>query len=887
MPVEPESAPAQGPLQGLRIVECAGLIAGPYCGKLLAGLGADVVKVEPLGGDASRAYGPFPGDVPDAEKSGLFLYLNTNKRGVVLDLATPGGRASLHRLLAGADILIEDWPRREADAAGLGYGELHRQHRRLQVVSVTPFGCSGPYRDRPASDLTVFHASGMAFETPQNGVDSLELPPLRPGGYSSSFLAGTVAAAATITGALYDDALGHHVDVSHLEALTSVMLRISLHQHTYEGKTPVRLRATDRQVNYLPCKDGYVNAYVHQPNWWQGLVKAMGDPDWAHDPLFHQADFRTQAWDLLEPLLEAWAKDYTRQQLFELLQRHHVPCLPGYTFEDVVKDAHLNARGYFQDIDDGDRGRWRFPGPPSRLSRTPFAPVRPAPRLGEHNGLLAGSASGWPDETARYWSVPSDVGPLGTAHPEQFDGAHHEFVEGRARGPTGPVLSNVEGLTTSGFTTLDSGGIDHHPAPLSPRLGAASAPKRTPDAAPGLPLEGLRVVDFSWVFAGPTSTLLLANAGADVIKVETTLRPDATREQRAFSGGRAERVTGGGFDGLNFSKRSITLNLKDPRAVHLAKRLVAVSDVVVENYARGVMGRFGLGYDELRKIRPDLIMLSMTLFGQDGPYRDYFGYGGPLPVFTGLASITGHPGGTPQTVGASWPDPLNGVNAAIALLAAVRHRRRTGEGQHIDLSMAEGALATLPLGVMEYAVNGRVLGLEGNRDPHAAPHNVYRCRGDDQWVAIAVETEARWRALCEAFKHPEWLSDPRFASLPFRKANEDALDRLVDEWTRDKGKNEVAELLLAHMVPAAASLNRAEVVAGPHLQERNAFVPITSPVDGRERLVSAAPWHISGRPDGRYEQPPTVGQHNLAVFRDLLGLNQEEVNEMRTAGALD
>ncbi|MEK7214615.1 MAG: CoA transferase, partial [Chloroflexota bacterium] len=342
---QPDSTPDRGPLDGLRIVECAGFIAGPYCGKLLAGLGAEVVKVEPPGGDPARCYGPFAGDIPDPEKSGLFLYLNTNKRGVVLDLGAPTGRKSLHRLLDGAGILIEDWRARDAELLGLGYEALHQRHPLLQVVSVTPYGRTGPYAGRPASDLTVFHASGMAFETPQGGVESLELPPLRPGGCSSSFLAGTVAAAAAITGALYQDGRGHHVDVSHLEALTSVMLRISFHQHTYEGKEPVRLRSTDRQVNYLPCKDGYVNAYLHQPNWWQGLVKAMGDPEWAHEPLFQGADFRTQAWDLLEPLLEAWAQDYTRRELFELLQRHHVPCLPGYTFEDVVKDPHLNARG--------------------------------------------------------------------------------------------------------------------------------------------------------------------------------------------------------------------------------------------------------------------------------------------------------------------------------------------------------------------------------------------------------------------------------------------------------------------------------------------------------------------------------------------------------------
>ena len=184
-------------------------------------------------------------------------------------------------------------------------------------------------------------------------------------------------------------------------------------------------------------------------------------------------------------------------------------------------------------------------------------------------------------------------------------------------------------------------------------------------------------------------------------------------------------------------------------------------------------------------------------------------------------------------------------------------------------------------------MNGRILGLEGNRDAYAAPHNAYRCRGEDQWVAIAVKTGGQWRAFCAAAGHPEWLDDPRFATLDLRKANEDALDGMVQAWTTGLTKEEVADRLLESGVPAAASLNRAEVVADPHLNDRHAFVPITSPVDGRVRPVPAAPWHISGRPGGQYEQPPTVGQHNAAVFRDLLGLTEDEIDGLRATGALD
>ena len=822
-----------GPLQGLRVVELAQRIAGPYCGKLLADLGAEVVKVEPPEGDVARRRGPFPGDPsttsgqapskrsgrtpPDLEKSGLFLYLNTNKRGVTLE---PGSR-QIHNLLQEADILVEDYTHSRVQALGLSFEALHARHPRLILVSVTPFGNSGPYREDPATDLTLFHGSGVAYETPQHGVSSLDLPPLVAGGSPSSFLAGGVAATAAMAAvfAREGSGQGQQVDVSHLEALTGIMTRINMHQATYEGKTPSRLRHAERQVDYVPCEGGYVNIQVHFPHWWQALVKAMGDPPWAKDPLFENTDFRDQGWDIIAPLLADWAKDYTRQDLFDYLQRHHVPCLPGYSFSDVVEDPHLKARGFWSDV-----SGFRMPGPPYRFSLTPWAIRRPAPRLGEHNAEVL---------------------------------SHESNVQGPKPKALGAVSDGERGSVPSrtGPETLD-------PEPQT----------RGP-----LPLEGIRVLDFTWVFAGPTCTMLLAASGAEVIKVETRKRPDSTRRQRAISPtGKPEPSTGGGFDGLNFSKRAITLNLAEPRAIDLVKRLVSVSDVLVQNYSYGVMERFGIGYDDLVKVRPDLVMLSMSLFGGDGPYRDYFGYGGPLPVFTGLASVTGYPGGLPQTVGASWPDPLNGVSATFAILAALHHRQRTGEGQHIDLSMAEGSIATLPDGVMEYTMNGRVLGLEGNRDRHFAPHNVYRCRGEDQWVAVAVETEKQWHALCEVTGLPE--GDPRFASLAARKRNEDALDALIEAWSQGQDKHEVSRLLRARGVPAAASLNRAEVLEDPHLRDRGAFVPITRASGTEQKLVPALPWH--GIP-ARYAKPPNLGEDNEYVFGELLGLKGEALQALQ------
>lgn len=791
-----------GALEGLRVVEHAQLIAGPYCGKLLADLGAEVIKVEPPEGDEARRWGPFSSGKPDPERSGLFLYLNTNKRGVTAP-SVPDA------LMEHADVLI-------SDARTSPYEALHPKYPSLIVVSVTPFGTTGPYRDRPASDLTVFHASGVAHETPQHGVPDLDQPPLRPGGYPAYFQAGGVAATATMT-AIFARALtgeGEHVDVSHLEALTGIMTRINMHQHTYEGKEPSRRRHAEYQVDYVPCKDGYVNIQVHFPHWWRAMVKAIGDPEWAQDPLFESADFRDQAWDILAPLLAEWAKDYTRKELFDHLQRHHVPCLPGYSFDDVVEDPHLKARGYWTDI-----SGFRMPGPPYRLSKTPWAIRRSYVSLRGAAGTGAGGAGD---------------------------------------------RSSAERLVIWGGQASGS-------APASPRtqIATSAAPPRN-DREARLPLLGIRVLDFTWVFAGPTCTMLLAASGAEVIKVESRNRPDSTRRQRAVSpAGVLEPSTGGGFDGLNFGKRAVTLNLKEGRAVELVKQLVSLSDVLVQNYSYGVMERLGIGYDDLVKVRPDLVMLSMSLFGRDGPYRDYFGYGGPLPVFTGQGSITGYPGGLEQTVGASWPDPLNGVNATFAILAALHHRRKTGEGQHIDLSMADGSIATLADGVIEYSMNGRVLGLEGNRDRRFAPHNTYRCKGEDQWVAIAVSSDAEWHALCVVIGLPASQS----------RQEQDKVDALIGAWTASRDKREVEALLIQAGVPAAASLNRAEVLADPHLQERGAFVSITRASGTEEKLVPALPWHMS-RSESRYAKAPNLGEDNAYVFGEVLGLGKAELRAL-------
>lgn len=400
-----------------------------------------------------------------------------------------------------------------------------------------------------------------------------------------------------------------------------------------------------------------------------------------------------------------------------------------------------------------------------------------------------------------------------------------------------------------------------------------------------LPLSGIRVTDFTWAVAGPVGTQLMAVMGADVIKVESSKRLDQLREGEPY----ADHIPGvnrsGRFNNLNLCKKSITVDLKQPEAIDLVRQLIKVSDVVIENFAYGVMDKFGLGHDALRKLRSDLIVVSSIGLGSTGPRKHYVAYGNTLHAFSGLTALTGYYNGPPQGIGGTYSDPLTGITAIFAILAALNHRDQTGEGQYIDLSMAEATLVQLPEAVMDYMMNGRVRKCEGNRDDIMAPHNTYRCKGDDSWVAIAVGSEEEWLAFCKAIGEPAWTKDDKFADTVSRWRNQDELDKLVSEWTRTRTSYEVMETLQKAGVASGPSFNLKELVTDPHLNERGYFFEQDHPEAGR-KVVSGLPWRMSQHPDLEYKPAPLLGQHNDYAFHELLGFSQADVEKMTARGIL-
>jgi crotonobetainyl-CoA:carnitine CoA-transferase CaiB-like acyl-CoA transferase len=400
-----------------------------------------------------------------------------------------------------------------------------------------------------------------------------------------------------------------------------------------------------------------------------------------------------------------------------------------------------------------------------------------------------------------------------------------------------------------------------------------------------LPLDGIRVVDLSWAIAGPYASQWMGVMGAEIIRIESSLRPGLLRRIDIGADGKPGLNREPAFNAYNYGKKSCTLNLARPVAIALIKELIKISDVVMDNFAFGVMERLGLDYPSLRELKPDIIVLSISILGRTGPKKEYFGWGPTGLAHTGLLYMTGYPESEPKRIGGAWPDPMASMYSAFAVLAALHHRERTGEGQFIDVSMGETVITQIPEAVMDYTLNGRVRGRVANRDDFMAPHGVYRCHGEDKWVAIAVSSDEEWQALCHAMGDPPWCCEERFSNALSRWHHQEELDRLIEGWTRNHSHYEVMEMLQRAGVAAGPSLSASELVDDPHLKERGLFVEIDHPEVGRRRMVGL-PVRLSSNLPLNYEHAPLLGEHNQYVFGELLGLAPDEVAHLMEEGVI-
>lgn len=808
----------QGALADLKILECAQFISGPYCAKLMADLGAEVIKIEAPGlGDRARGYGPFPQDIPHPEKSGLFIYLNSNKKGITLDLRTTRGMTIFKELVSGADILVENNPPQVMKRLGLNYETLKEVNPRLIMTSLTPFGQTGPYRDYKATELITFHMSGMGHGTPGVVDDPEKEPPLKGGGHQAGFLTGLTAALLTMCAvfARQGSGLGQHIDLSEQEATASLVRGavawLSYGNLNYSRASKERPALQRPFMGIMPCKNGYISLVAIEDFHWNNLMNVLGNPDWAEDEICRSRLTRAEHSDILEPRLLEWTMQRTKEEIAPLLQAAHIPCFPVNTIQEAVNSPHLAERGFFVDIDHPEAGKIKAPGAPVKFAQTPWRLRFPAPTLGQHN--------------------------------EEILGHRREYAK----------------------TDLV-------------KMKSAVAMQK-------LPLEGIRVIDFSWAIVGPHATQWMAVMGAEVIRIESSLRSGLFRRVDIGADGKPGLNREAPFNTYNYAKKSCTLNMARPKALEIAKELIKISDVVVDNYAYGVMERMGLGYANLKQLKSDLVVLSSSIPGRSGPDREYFGWGPAGVAFTGLNHMTGYPQGKPERMGGAYPDPLGALYGFFAILAALHHRSKSGEGQFIDLSVYEVVLAQLPEAVLDYAMNGKVRGRVANRDDFMAPHGVYRCRGEDKWVAIAVSSDEEWQALCHAMGDPPWSREERFSSALSRWQYQDELDRLIEGWTTEHSHYEVMEMLQRAGVAAGPSLSPQELMSDPHLKERGFFLEMDHPEVGR-RLMVGLPARLSSNPFLNYEHSPLLGEHNQYVFGELLGLSPGELSRLEEEGVI-
>lgn len=398
-------------------------------------------------------------------------------------------------------------------------------------------------------------------------------------------------------------------------------------------------------------------------------------------------------------------------------------------------------------------------------------------------------------------------------------------------------------------------------------------------------LDGVKIADFCWVWVGPMTTKTLADQGADVLRIESKTRPGVWRVSPPFKDGVVGFNRGGVFNVINTGKKSITLNLSQPKGIEIAKRLVAWADVVTENFAGGTMQKIGLGYDELKKVKPDIIMLSAAMMGQTGPHHNMPGFGAHLTAISGFTEIAGWPDREPADLG-HYTDFIAPRYNALAIMAALDYRRRTGQGQHLDMAQMEGCLNLMSPLLLDYVVNHRMPGRHGNSHPKAAPHNAYRCLGEGRWCAIAVFTDEEWRSFCEVIGNPDWCRDDRLATLAGRKENEDELDRLVDSWTASHAAEDVMETLQAAGVAAGVVQNGRDMYSNdPQLREREFYPRIDHPEMG-EYFTVAPPYKLSRAPH-ELKRAPLIGEHTEYALKEILGMSDEEIAELVVENVLE
>jgi benzylsuccinate CoA-transferase BbsF subunit len=400
------------------------------------------------------------------------------------------------------------------------------------------------------------------------------------------------------------------------------------------------------------------------------------------------------------------------------------------------------------------------------------------------------------------------------------------------------------------------------------------------------PLSSIKVLDFTTTVLGPTTTRYLADHGATVVKVESMAHPETTRVAGPYSTDGPTLDNSGYFATHNASKLSITVNMQKPGARELVERLINWADILIESFAPGVMHNWGLSYEEVRKIKPDIIMASTCLQGQTGPRSPHRGYGQMASAIAGYFELTGWPDSDPTGPYSAYSDFIDWNYLLISILTALDYRRRTGKGQYLDQSQLESSLQFLIPAILDFEVNKNIATRVGNRDLNAAPHGAYRCLGEDNWCAIAVTNDDEWEVFCTVLGNPDWTKDEKFQTLESRKQHEDALDRMIEQWTIGRVADEVMNMMQSAGVPAGVVQNAEDLFNDPQLKHRGHFEVLDHPEMGPYRITTSA-FHLSRTENKPTSPAPMFGEHTQMVLKEFLEMSDEEITNLVVEGVLE
>lgn len=814
------------PYRVLDVTDHRGVLAG----HMLAQLGADVVQVEPCGGTSARRTPPFADAWPSGEDSLYWAAYGSGKRSVVCDPSTADGDALWARLLASADILIDSAAPGDGRPQWLDPVAIAAANPGLIHVSITPFGLTGPKRDWADSEITLWAAGGPLLLT-----RTIDGSPVRIS-VPQAYLHGAAAAAGAALVALAArnrNGVGQHVDLAVADCIPqctmSAVVASSVGHPNYVPR-PVRVPAASGPLDLSG------SGSLTRRSKWQ-VADGMAEMHLAMGPAAGPSTNTLFAWMRSEGAGSGRFADWDWTTL-------HVQKAAGTVTDADIEAARAEVAAFLATRRRGDL---------MVISIEKGVRIAPIETIADLAAGAQFAARGFYREVRGAGGAYQIPGPFA-------QGAPHGFAD-------------IDGAPRLGADT------DAVAADWAPRPALAATPV-TNDA----PLAGLKVLDLAWVVAGPLIGRTLADFGATVIRVESSKRVETARLMGPFPGGAFDVQASMLYETCNAGKLGLSLDLSKPEARAVVRDLAAWADVVIESFTPGQMARWGLDHATLAARNPGLVMVSTSLAGQTGPFAAYSGYGNHGAAIAGFQNIVGPEGGPIVGPYGPYTDFVAPRFALTALLAALDHKRRTGEGCHLDVSQTEAGVQFLAAQIADHSVTGRVQKAAGNRDAAMAPHGVFACAGDDDWVAIAVRDDAEWGRLAGLIGGA--AQDARFATFADRKRDEAAVEALVTDWTAAQTAAEAEAALQAIGVAAHRLTAIEDFAADPQVVARGHLVRLPHALGG-EAVIEASPFRLSRTPARYARSAPSFGRDNAGVLDKILKYDAAAVEALKEAGALE